>query len=221
MKTVDKEKAKTLRQMGLNYQDIANEIGCSLDWCKRNLKGVPKGSKEDQLKRICVDLAKQPRGVDNYTLIGEIIKVFPEHFKDNSLTDGGLLLLKRLKYHIKKEEGTLIRPTWLKPHHADDLFTSIIKIVDNLDRRMDEEIMELIDRVNPEKKEISSMYKSIERQVFMLSSFGRQFHKQNIPELIASLEKTVEELKKRCPDVQKKVTYEPSLLDISDESLPY
>lgn len=221
MKKIDKEKAAQLRQQGFSYKEIASFLKCSEIWCKTNLKGVPKGSKEDQLKMTCTNIAKQPEGVDNYTLIGEIIKVFPEHFKDNSLTDEGLLLLKRIKHHIKKEEGTLIRPTWLKPHHADDLFTSIIKIVDNLDRRVDEEIMEVISRVNPGKESIASMYKSIERQVFMLSSFGRQFHKQNIPELIASLEKTVEELKKRCPDVQKKVTYKSSLLDISEGSLPY
>lgn len=221
MKKIDKEKATQLRQQGFSYKEIASLLGCSEIWCKTNLKGVPKGSKEDQLKKTCIDLAKQPEGVDNYTLIGEIIKVFPEYFKDNSLTDEGMLLLNRVKHAITKEEGTLIRPTWLKPHHADDLFTSIIEIVDNLDRRMDEEIMGVIRRISPKKKEIPSMYKSIERQVFVLSSFGRQFHKRNIPELIASLEKTVEELKKRCPDAQKKDIPSNKGIELSSSDLPY
>lgn len=41
---VDKNKAVELRNLGHNYQEISDKVGCSVDWCKRNLKGVTKGA---------------------------------------------------------------------------------------------------------------------------------------------------------------------------------
>ena len=37
---VDKHKAIKLRQDGYQYKDIAAELGCSLAWCKQNLKHI-------------------------------------------------------------------------------------------------------------------------------------------------------------------------------------
>lgn len=39
---VNYELAVQLRKQGMKYQEIANHLGCSLDWCKRNLKGIKK-----------------------------------------------------------------------------------------------------------------------------------------------------------------------------------
>lgn len=41
---VDKQKALELREQGKSYAEISEELGCSIDWCKRNLKGI-KGTK--------------------------------------------------------------------------------------------------------------------------------------------------------------------------------
>ena len=35
----DKEKAKELRKQGKTYQQISEELGCSISWCKANLNG--------------------------------------------------------------------------------------------------------------------------------------------------------------------------------------
>ena len=40
---IDKIKASELRGQGLSYKDIALSLGCSVDWCKRNLRGTQKG----------------------------------------------------------------------------------------------------------------------------------------------------------------------------------
>ena len=37
---VDREKAATLRKLGWKYQDIADELGCSKEWCCANLKNI-------------------------------------------------------------------------------------------------------------------------------------------------------------------------------------
>ena len=33
----DKNKAKELRKQGLTYQEISEQLGCSISWCKANL----------------------------------------------------------------------------------------------------------------------------------------------------------------------------------------
>lgn len=37
---VDKQKAITLRKQGFSYAEIAEQCGCSVSWCKVNLKNV-------------------------------------------------------------------------------------------------------------------------------------------------------------------------------------
>ena len=39
---VNKRKAIELKQLGWSYEDIAHEIGCSVPWCAKYLKGIKK-----------------------------------------------------------------------------------------------------------------------------------------------------------------------------------
>ena len=39
---VNYELAVQLRKQGMKYADIAEQLNCSIDWCKKRLKGVPK-----------------------------------------------------------------------------------------------------------------------------------------------------------------------------------
>lgn len=39
---VDIERAITLRKRGLSFEEVAQEMGCSLSWCKKRLRGVKK-----------------------------------------------------------------------------------------------------------------------------------------------------------------------------------
>jgi len=41
---VDKVKAVALREQGLNYEEIAEHLGCSFSWCAMNLRDTVKGS---------------------------------------------------------------------------------------------------------------------------------------------------------------------------------
>lgn len=40
--SVNKRKAIELKQLGWSYEDIAKEIGCSVPWCAKYLKGIKK-----------------------------------------------------------------------------------------------------------------------------------------------------------------------------------
>lgn len=48
-KLVNKEEASALRKQGLTYKQIAETIGCSLDWCKKNLKHVEVDPSQKEL----------------------------------------------------------------------------------------------------------------------------------------------------------------------------
>lgn len=43
---VDYNTAVILRKKGLSYESIAQHLNCSAEWCKRNLKDIPKGDAE-------------------------------------------------------------------------------------------------------------------------------------------------------------------------------
>ena len=49
MKTkVDLALAIKLREEGLSYKQISAELGCSVDWCKRNLSSTTKNKLKEE-----------------------------------------------------------------------------------------------------------------------------------------------------------------------------
>lgn len=57
MITVNKQLAIDLRQRGLTYEEIADQLGCSFAWCAKNLPKIQKG--ELKIERVVVDGTKQ------------------------------------------------------------------------------------------------------------------------------------------------------------------
>ena len=59
---VDKVRALELREQGYTFQEIASEIYCSVDWCKRNLKDTGSTAKQrkatDRLIALCNEQGK-------------------------------------------------------------------------------------------------------------------------------------------------------------------
>lgn len=57
---IDKVLAERLRSEGLQYSEIAQQLGCSESWCKLYLKGVQKGERVEtdgaamKLRAICI-----------------------------------------------------------------------------------------------------------------------------------------------------------------------
>ena len=198
---IDKEKAIDLRRDGLTYQQIAQIMGCSVQWCKTNLKDVPKNTKELSLLEKCIIMAKRPEGMSTLDLRYRIIQDYPELNTEDGLTEDGLKLYKKLKIKIRENGGTLIRPAWLKPDNVDSIFKAVIQAVDNLDRRVDEEIQDVLAIISPPEKDRQYVYKSLENQIFNLTHIGRYFSKKDVGTVIAALEETVIELRKRVPQV--------------------
>lgn len=214
---IDKEKARNLRMDGWSYQQIADEVGCSVQWCKTNLKSVPKNTKELDLLEKCISLARRPEGMSTLNLRYKIIQHYPELNSEDGLSEEGLKLYKKLKVKIRENGGTIIRPAWLQADNVDNIFKAVLQAVDNLDRRVDEEIQDVLRIISPPSKDRSYVYKSLENQIFNLTHIGRYFSKKEVGAVISSLEATVVELRKRVPQVQNTIT-PVNLLELDDET---
>jgi DNA-binding Lrp family transcriptional regulator len=47
----DIEEAKRMRQEGMSFAEISQQLGCSVAWCSKELRNVEKGSiKRDEFK---------------------------------------------------------------------------------------------------------------------------------------------------------------------------
>lgn len=46
------EEATQLRLRGKTYRQIAQEIGCSIAWCKKNLANISPGEVKDDLVKV-------------------------------------------------------------------------------------------------------------------------------------------------------------------------
>lgn len=106
---VDKEKALELRAEGKSYVEIAQEVGCSVGWCKVHLKGV-KAAKPDL---ALVDDVRKAGRSQNGTTSGEIklmtMKAYPEMI-GKELEDK-VLEVRRLAR--KRNPDVVIRPYWM------------------------------------------------------------------------------------------------------------
>jgi hypothetical protein len=214
---VDKERGIILREQGKTYQEIAETLGCSMQWCKTNLKNVPKNTKELDLVKKCIVLAQRPEGMSTLELRYCLVEYYPEHQDEDGLTEDGLRLYKKVKNKVREKEGTVIRPVWLIPSNVDSIFKAVIQAVDNIDRRVDEEIQDIMKLVSPESKDRGYVYKSLENQLFNLSHLGRYFSKKDIGSVISALEVTIVELRKRVPQVSiedKRI----EVFDVDDET---
>src|SRR4030066_398208 len=71
-----KEQATTLRQQGMTYAEISSALDgvVSVDWCKKNLKGVTKPKPVDTCVEEIIALGLRPQGVTDYEATGIVFK---------------------------------------------------------------------------------------------------------------------------------------------------
>lgn len=107
-----KERAIELRLEGKTYKQIADALECvSVDWCKRNLKGLkPKaqGVSEEALQEV-IKLATRPEGCTNYELNAVLFKYFEKGELQGDYMQG---YKRRAKYRNK---DCIFRPAWVSP----------------------------------------------------------------------------------------------------------
>lgn len=134
---IDKEKAAQLRKEGLTYPQIAEVLGCSVGWCKKNLNGIMTNEEEESERFLekCLNIAKAPAGITTSQILKIVMK--PEDYEKTGteLKDFRKAILRKYKSSIKANGG-IVRPSWMVPSRAHDSFKKLIEIVNELDERV-------------------------------------------------------------------------------------
>jgi hypothetical protein len=218
---VNKEKAKELRAFGKTYKEIAEELDCSIIWCKLNLKDVPKNNKEGATIKELIKDAKKPEGVTTSEIWTKMKIIYPN---DSSLTnqENNMQDAKnaaRFKYKIGKEEDTIIRPYWMPPTDAHLALKRVVQAVNLIDERLYEEVQGIIQELGLDETYIKSLTKAITR----LTYGGSLINPIDIMQRLESLEQTADKLERRNAKIQSTTAKEPKkqYWDTTTEYDPY
>jgi hypothetical protein len=145
MKT--KENAIALREQGLGYAEIAEQTGYSVDWCKKNLKGVQKNKQEKSVLAEAIRIAQSNDGITNGAIKYLVRGMYPvDGTKEQE--DMEKKAIARFKAAINKTDGTLIRPYWMQPENARLSFTKVLSAVDIIQQRMTDEVTQIRKELN-------------------------------------------------------------------------
>lgn len=133
-----KEEALLLRKQGFTYREIVEKLNyeISVDWCKRNLRGVNKPKQDDACVSEIIALGLRPQGITEYEATGVVFKHHPNASKDK---------VRYLKGKAKETEPKcLIHSGWIdymKPndsHKAMNAF--VLHLMDQVDLMVDDYI---------------------------------------------------------------------------------
>lgn len=140
----DKQKAAILRQQGLTYAEISNQLGMNLSWCKRHLKDVEV---EDPCTMELVQMAIRPEGVSVYEANAIIFK----HNKDQAVTKDQLGNAR--KKAVRADENCVFRPSWLDVTKPIRSYKAMLAYTDHLLDQVDfmvKEYCEEFEGVHPD-----------------------------------------------------------------------
>jgi len=136
---VDKVLATKLREDGLGYKEIAQQLGCSEAWCKIYLKHVKKNTAEKAAIKHCIELARSEDAITNSGIKQGIRSVYPfEDSKECALLEKKAMT--RFKNAINKAPNTVIRPYWMQPQNAQLSLDGVLEAVNDISMRMDDEV---------------------------------------------------------------------------------
>jgi hypothetical protein len=158
---VDKVRAIELRKSGKTYKEIAEILGCSIDWCKRSLSGVECVKvKEATFIDDLISKAKSDDALTSYQIKGAIMQngVFPDTKEGReALTNE----TKKVRRKINAEDDTIIRPSWMRPESAILSWQQILESTNTINDRITEEIELVRQKLNLGREHSKSIGYSI------------------------------------------------------------
>lgn len=125
-----KEQAVLLRQQGMTYAEISSSLdgAVSVDWCKKNLKGVTKTKASDKCAEEIIALGSRPSGITEYEATGIIFKHHANASKDK---------IRYIKDKAKENKDCIIHSGWIdtmKPNQSHKSMNAIVlHLMDQVD----------------------------------------------------------------------------------------
>lgn len=129
-----KQQAIVLRQQGHTYPEISQALSVSVDWCKRNLKGVKVTKKVDPILSEIMELALRPEGCTNYELTGVVYK------HNQELIGKGDYMSSYKRKARSKNKNCLFRPAWISPTKAVESQQALYSLANDLYERIQEAV---------------------------------------------------------------------------------
>jgi len=157
---INKEKAIELREMGLSYDDIAQELKCSVIWCKKNLKGVNKNTNEKGAIEELVQKAQSKDMVTYGEILKEVRKVHCNDFTKEAI-DTEDKAMKRFKHKIKAVDKAMIKPYWMISDAPTAILYDVLREVHDFDLRMHEAINNIRSKHGLDESYIKSLMYAI------------------------------------------------------------
>lgn len=121
---IDIEKAKALRNSGKTLQEVADIVGCSLAWCKANLKGTKQASKDKELIEQVRAKGKSKDGIAS-TEVRTLVKIAYPQMESTEL-EAKLSSVKKAARRDNKD--VVIRPYWMLPEQARECTTMMLEL---------------------------------------------------------------------------------------------
>jgi hypothetical protein len=129
-------KAVSLKLRGMTNMQIAEELGVSVDWCKRTLKTMTQNLDTDYDKVYLK--SRRNEGISKGEIIEDLgLKELPDKERSKALQRN----VRRIRANNKKN---LVRPNWMHPNFAKMATTWVIESSMVLEERCNEQAVELL-----------------------------------------------------------------------------
>ena len=144
VKKVDKNKATTLKEQGKTYAEIAEELGCSVGWCKHNLKDTVKNKEGKEMLQKYIDCSKSKQTITTGQIKRMLTVDFSEQLKSMQEDEVDDFLNAKVTMVKRKiaEAGGHVRPHWMHPEHSRQSMRRMLDLVNDFDSRLYEMLEE-------------------------------------------------------------------------------
>lgn len=213
---VNKEEALNLRLEGKTYQQISETLGCSIDWCKRNLKGTKR---KDISEEDYINLINKGRSFDCVTK-GEIISKVNVSPSDSykEYNKEAVRTANRVRRKLAKEGDVIVRQAWIHPARAKFSYDNMLMYINMLNDTLDEYVRSHLYEVGFENED---NYNATLSFMVMNSQFGQRIQKNYSTAIFDSIHNTVEIIEERNGSEEPPELFKSSTFTLAEEDLPY
>lgn len=213
---IDKEQAIALRLQGKSYKEIAQELGCSLDWCKRNLKGIKRKDISEEDYSLLVNKGRSFDCITKGDILSKVKQEDTPYDKDYSKNLN--LAANRVKKKLNKEEDVIVRQAWIHPARAKYSYNSMLDCINNLNEFIDEQIR--LHLMDCGFEDSTNCYNSALAFMVMNSQFGQRILKNYPVGVFESIQDAVEKIEERNGSVALDIKYSDNS-SITEQDIPY
>lgn len=218
-KQINLQEATAIRLQGKTYKQISEELGCSIIWCKTNLKGIKH---RDISEQDFLELKAKGLGKECITKPEIFSKLNFSSFDGKSEEEVIKMkksALRRTKDKLLKDDPeVIIRQPWIHPERARQSYNSMIMYINMLNDVLDEYVrLHLIEC----GLDSSEHYESTLHFMVLNSQFGslQNAYQAGVFEAVQNTVDKIQERNGHTPlELESKDT---SWLGIDIEELPY